>query len=143
MVRAEVKDFTVKAVPVIQFKIDDDIFEAVGDAPGGSIVDLAAVVNEPDPVLKLQAIMEFFDMALLPDSAELFANRLRDPSSPITFPQAVSVFEHLIGEYTNNVRPTKAQPSSVGGSGRTSRTSTVRSRSAAARTTAKKVSRAS
>lgn len=143
MVRAVVKDFTVEAVPVITFKINGDTFKAVGDAPGGSIIDLASVVSEEDPIQKLQAIMEFFDMALMPESAELFADRLRDPSRPITFLQAVSVFEYLVEAYTDNVRPTKAQPSSAGGSGPTSQTSTGRRRSAAHKTTAKKVSRAS
>jgi hypothetical protein len=127
------KDFSVDRKPDLEFKIGDDVFYAVGDSPGGVILDLAAMANSKEGEDKVGAISEFLDGVLLPESAELFADRMRNPSNPITFPQLLAVFEWLLEDYTGGVeagRPTREAASSSSGSRRTGRNSTgsVRSR---------------
>lgn len=129
-----VKDFSTDPKPQLEFKIGDDLFYAVGDTPGGVVLDLAEMANTQEGESKTAAITEFLDGVLLPESAELFADRLRDPSNPITFEQLLAVFEWLLEEYVGGIdadRPTKAAASSSSGSRRTGRSSTVSARSRA------------
>lgn len=124
------KDFTAERSDPVEFMVNDDVFYASGDLPGGMIGDLAAVMLLNDTGEKLSTIMTFLDNALLEESAELFAQRMRDPNNPITFTQAMAIFEWLIEELTENVRPTQAQSSSQRGRRSTGPRSTARSRSA-------------
>lgn len=123
------KDFTEERSEALEFKIDDDVFYATGDLPGGMIGDLGAIMTLDDSGEKLRVIMEFLDRALLPDSAVLFAERMRDSDNPITFNQALAIFEWLIETLTENVRPTQAPSSSQRGRRSTGTRSMVRSRS--------------
>lgn len=125
------KNFTAERSEPIPFQIDDDVFYAVGDLPGGMIGDLAAVMMLEDTGEKLATIMAFLDNALVEESAERFAARMRDPQNPITFTQAMEIFEWVIEELTENVRPTQAPSSSQRGQRSTGPRSTVRSRSVA------------
>lgn len=118
-----------EASELITFTIEPDVFYAAAECPGGTIMDLAAVVKSTDDVDKLDAVMRFFDQILLPDSAELFAARLRSSAKPITFGTAIEVFEKLVEAYTGNVRPTEDRPSSPSGPVGTGRSSTGRARS--------------
>lgn len=123
------KDFSIESAEPIDFKIkrpgdsrdagEDvvDVFHAIGDIPGGTITDLAAVVTAASDVDKLEAVMRFLDEVLEEESADLFASRMRDKKNPITFKQSVGVFEFLVEAYTDDIRPTEAQPSSSSGSG--------------------------
>jgi len=125
------KDFTADRKPDLEFKINDDVFYALGDAPGGVILDLADM-SDDEKANRNSAIMEFLDTALLPESAELFAERMRDPENPITFAQLLSIFEWLIDEYAGGEeadRPTKGPSSSSTGVRRTGRSSTGTARS--------------
>lgn len=128
------KDFSIERKPDLEFRIGADVFYAVGDTPGGVILDLAEIGNSAEGVNKTSAISEFLDSVLLPDSAELFAQRMRDSENPITFEQLISVFEWLLEEYTGGeetARPTQAAASSSSGSRRTGRSSTASVRSRA------------
>lgn len=121
------KDFTVEAKPNLEFKIGEDVFYAVGDTPGGTILDLASIVSSEDQGDKIRAISDFLDGVLLPESADLFAERMRDPSNPINFQQLIDVFEWLLEEYVGGEdadRPTPAPSRSSAGRGRTGRSST-------------------
>lgn len=121
------KDFSIERKPDLEFKIGEDTFYAVGDTPGGVILDLAEIGNTTEGVSKTSAISEFLDNVLLPESADLFASRLRDAKNPITFEQVIAVFEWLLEEYVGGeeaVRPTQARASSSSGSRRIGRSST-------------------
>lgn len=88
----------------VQFTIDGDTFHAVPLAPGGAMLDMAAVQDGTNSE-KVRAISEFLDMVLTEESAVLFAARLRDKKRPITLDQATEVVVWLVEEaYTD--RPT-------------------------------------
>lgn len=127
-------DFSTPAVPPIKFTIDGDEFFAAGEAPGGTITDLAAVsaAEGENEAEQLQVAMSFFDQVLLPESAELFAERLRDPRRPITLQKAMKIFTWLMGEYTDF--PTEEPVSSQAGSPTTAKSSGARSSARAATT---------
>lgn len=126
------KDFTVEPKPDLEFQINDDVFYAVGDTPGGVVLDLAEMADKSEGQAKTSAITDFLDSVLLPESAVLFSTRLRDPENPITFAQIVSVFEWLLEEYMGGVeagRPTQEVSSSSVGRRTTGRSSTASARS--------------
>lgn len=123
------KDFSAGDRANIEFVIDGDIFLAASDCPGGVIADLADVIEATTDAAKLRGVMGFMDQVLLPESADLFADRLRSTEKPISFNQAVDVFEWLIGQYTGEMVPTQAASSSSSGRSSTSRSSTRQRRS--------------
>lgn len=130
-------DFTTDPVPPISFKVDDDIFYAAGEAPGGTVTDLALASrgvgdDEDDDGEQLQVAMSFFDQVLLPESADLFARRLRDPEQPISLQKAMKIFAWLMGRYTDF--PTQEPSSSPTGSKPTAKSSVARSSSRQATT---------
>lgn len=136
-------DFTTDPVPPITFKIDDDIFYAAGECPGGTVTDLALVATSEDDdeenTEQLQLAMAFFDQVLLPESAQLFAERLRDPQRPITLQKAMKIFTWLMGKYTDF--PTEEPASSPPGSKATAKSSGARSSSRLATTRSVKTAR--
>lgn len=127
-------DFTTDPVPPIMFTVDGDTFYAAGEAPGGTVVDLAMAAsgNGEDEGEQLQVAMAFFDQVLLPDSADLFAQRLRDPQKPISLQKAMKIFTWLMGVYTDF--PTQEPSSSPTGSRPTAKSSAARSSSSRATT---------
>lgn len=133
-------DFSTDAVPPIAFKIDDDIFYAAGECPGGTVTDLALASSDgEEDTEQLQVAMAFFDQVLLPESAELFADRLRDPQRPISLQKAMKIFTWLMGKYTDF--PTEEQSSSPPGSKATGKSSGARSSSRQATTRSVKTAR--
>lgn len=130
----EVMDFSTPPVPPIKFSDNGDDFYAAGECPGGTVTDLAAMASaeDGDEAEQLQLAMAFFDQVLLPDSAQLFAERLRDPKRPITLPKAMKIFTWLMGKYTDF--PTEEPASSQAGSSATAKSSAARSSARAATT---------
>ncbi len=128
------KDFSIDRKPDLEFTIGTDTFYAVGDTPGGVILDLAELANAEEGTSRMAVITDFLDGVLLPESADLFAERLRDATNPITFAQLINIFEWLLEEYVGGVdagRPTPEAGSSSNGSRRTGRSSTASARSRA------------
>lgn len=111
------KDFSRVARENIPFTIDGDTFYAIPEVGGGVIEDLAAVVGAKDDASKMRAIGDFLDQALEEPSAILFAERFRSKENPISFTQALEIFNWLVEVYTNNVRPTQAPSNSHTGPG--------------------------
>lgn len=120
-------DFSTPPVPAIKFTVDGDDFFAAGECPGGTITDLAAVsaAEGENEAEQLQVAMQFFDQVLLPESAELFADRLRDPRRPISLPKAMQIFTWLMGKYSDF--PTEEPASLQAGSPATGKSSAARS----------------
>jgi hypothetical protein len=104
------KDFSTPRPDNIPFTIDDDTFYAVGDIPGGLIIDLGAVAEAPKGVEQLNTLMGFLDDVLLPESAARFSERLKSAQEPITFPQAIEVFTWLIEVYTTGDEKEEGKP---------------------------------
>lgn len=117
-------DFSTPALPNIEFEDDGDVFYAAGECPGGTVVDLALVAENENEGEQLQLAMSFFDQVLLPESADLFAARLRDPQRPISLQKAMKIFAWLVGKYTDF--PTQEPSPSPAGSPKTARSSAAR-----------------
>ena len=101
-----VEDFTEDTNPPIPFKIDDDVFYAVGDPPAGALLDLAELASLGDnPGKAIKAVADFLDTVLLPSSAELFASRMRNPQKPIKQTQLMRIIQWLVQQYGGG-RPT-------------------------------------
>lgn len=134
-------DFSTPPVPPIKFTIDGDEFWAAGECPGGTVTDLASVsaAEGENEAEQLQVAMAFFDQVLLPESAELFAERLRDPRRPITLQKAMRIFTWLMEKYTDF--PTEEPASSRAGSPAPAKSSAARSSSRAATTRSPKAVR--
>jgi hypothetical protein len=118
-------DFTTPPVAPLEFTIDGDTFYAAGECPGGTVTDLALSADSENETDQLQVAMAFFDQVLLPESADLFAERLRDPQKPISLQKAMRVFAWLVGKYTDF--PTQEQSPSPSGSTGTAKSSAARS----------------
>ena len=109
-----IEDFTEEIDPPKPFKIDGDVFYAVGAPPAGALLDLAELANMgEDPAKALGSVASFLDTILLAESAQKFAQRMRDPENPITQKQLMRILQWLIQEYGN--RPTVPASSSQGG----------------------------
>lgn len=120
-------DFTTAPVPPLQFTVDNDTFYAAGECPGGTVTDLALSADSENESEQLRIAMSFFDQVLLPESADLFAERLRDPQNPISLQKAMKIFTWLVTSYTDF--PTQEQSPSPAGSTETAKSSAVRSSS--------------
>ena len=129
-------DFTTPPVPPIWFEDDGDKFWAAGECPGGTVIDLAMVAENDNEGEQLQLAMAFFDQVLLPESADLFASRLRDPQRPIPLQKAMKIFAWLVGKYTDF--PTQEPSPSPAGSTRTAKSSVGRSSTSRATTRSEK-----
>lgn len=134
----------------IKFKIDGDVFEAVSDVPASLMSDMmdlsgqfgftqlnAATLDtddvSPENIERLQGmasqaqqqtsrLLSFLDQVLLPESALLFAERLRSTEKPITLPDAFNTWRWLVEQYGG--RPTMQSASSANGAGATGMSST-------------------
>lgn len=132
------KDFTRAGTrEAIEFKIDDDVFRAVPSIGGellrpmimGSMdgVDMKVIelardgksdqISSEDMMRVVKSMqaqtdrsMQFLDLVLEPESAQLFARRLTSVTNPITLEQAQEIYQWLLSEYGR--RPTKPSNSS-------------------------------
>jgi hypothetical protein len=127
------KDFTsarrAEQGESVTFTLNGESYEAAADAPGGALLDIAAQAGDEtaNDGARAMAIATFLDSVLLPDSAERFADRFRDPLNPITLEQAVEVLQWLVGEVYVG-RPTATRSPSANGRSRTGRPSTAAAR---------------
>ena len=110
-----VKDFS-RPHRQLQFRIDDDLFEAARALPGKTLARFAARFSdiEKTPLAQqLDIFAEALGMVLLPESNARFQKRLDDLEQPIELEQASDVITWLLEEY--GLRPT--EPSSESSSG--------------------------
>jgi hypothetical protein len=112
---APVKDFT-RARKRLNFRIDDDLFEAATALPGKTLARFAARFNDIENVTvdkQLDAFADALSMVLLPESDARFQQRLDDLEHPIELDQASDVIQWLLEQY--GLRPT--EPSSDSSTG--------------------------
>lgn len=108
---AEIKNFSRPKMPDRQFQIDDDIFDCVPEIPAG-VMKLFSQMFKAKPADQYEKLAEMLDLFLLPDSAQLFADRMVSQTNPITMDHINSVIEWLMEEFSG--RPTqRAKPSTT------------------------------
>jgi hypothetical protein len=78
-----------------------------------------ARVNEAKGVEQVTLVMGFLDTVLEPESAKLFAERMKDPHNPIDIDELTQVAVWLVEEVYVSERPTEAPSPSPNGSGST------------------------
>lgn len=110
------KDFTRKRKR-LTFTIDDDTFEAASALPGDVFAEMVALYNSADDVQSFQdqhdLLKKALEIALMPESWQRFATRLKDKTRPIEDDQTSEVVMWLLEEY--GMRPTQpSQPSPDG-----------------------------
>lgn len=115
MTTPAIRDFTRKRER-LQFRIDDDIFEAAPAIPGDTLAEFAqrfSNVGDATVAEQMTAMKESIGLVLLPESHARFVKRLADPEDPIELEQAAEVIQWLMGVYGN--RPTQPSSPSVSG----------------------------
>lgn len=102
--------------PPIQFTMDGDTFNAAPLCPAGALQDMAAMgqmAQSKNIGAMLDKLDSFLTMVLLPESAERFRARMRNPQKPVTQQQLTKLVGWLMQEYTG--RPTEPASSSQTG----------------------------
>ena len=112
----------------LTFTIDDDTFEAASALPGDVFAEFVTTYNGTADTETYQQqhdlLKSALALALLPDSYERFAARLKDKTRPIDDDQMSDVVLWLLEEY--GMRPTQpSQPSSDGSASPESGTSST------------------
>jgi hypothetical protein len=113
-----IRDFTRKRER-LQFRIDDDLFEAATAIPGDMLTEFAkryANVGDAPLDQQLTVMKDALGLVLLSESHARFTKRLSDLEHPIELEQTAEVIQWLMGVYGH--RPT--QPSSPSASGQDS-----------------------
>jgi hypothetical protein len=110
------RDFTRKRKR-LNFTIDNDEFEAASVLPGDVFADMVALYNSASDQETFQEqhdlLKKALEFALLPESWQRYAARLKDKANPIDDDQTSEIVIWLMEEY--GVRPTQpSQPSSDG-----------------------------
>jgi hypothetical protein len=87
------------ALDPLEFEIDGDTFTAIAPnrLPGNVLIEYVENIQSGKVY---QGHKEFFERALLPESAERFNSRLNDPANPIPLQQMIEVAEWLTVEYS-------------------------------------------
>lgn len=126
IVHDPVPDFGMggQTVPPIPFKIDGEMFYAVGSQPASLIFDLAAMSEGgQDMNTQVKTFTTLIQGMLVPESFERLKAKMRDPLNPLSWAQMMKLIEWLMERYGN--RPTTPASSSPQPSVATNLTSTV------------------
>jgi hypothetical protein len=119
----EIRDFS-RPRGTLKFRVDDDVFEAPPDIAAELALQFADEAERlgvgddgderPSVASQVQVMHNVIKMILLPDSAERFIARLRDPAHPIGVEVFQEVTEYLLERY--GLRPTESDSPSSSGS---------------------------
>lgn len=116
-VTEEIKNFSKGSNKQIQFVIDDDTFYAPARVPAQTLIDFTkmfdGLTGNTDTQKTIDAFMATIKLVLLPDSAELFLQRMRDMENPIDMEQVNEVIPWLMEKY--GLRPTQPSENSSDG----------------------------
>lgn len=104
---SEVKDFTNTTGPV-QFRINDDVFEAPSVLPVPVMKKLAGTVGalkaHGNDIEALDSIVDIFDIILVDDSALTLRGRIESKTNPVGISQLIDIMMWLLEKY--GLRPT-------------------------------------
>jgi hypothetical protein len=110
------RDFSKKRKR-LDFTIEDDTFEAAPALPGDVFAEFVTLYNSTGDTETYQQqhdlLKQAIELALLPESWERFAARLKDKERPIDDDQMSDVVLWLLEEY--GMRPTQPSPDSSDG----------------------------
>lgn len=114
---AEIKDFTKQRKP-LQFRIDDDVFDAASSIPADVLISFAEGFTSMDPTQMpmaeaIGALRRVIEIVLQPASLKRFKERMKDPHNPIDMEQLDEIVQWLFEEY--GMRPTTESSTSSGG----------------------------
>jgi hypothetical protein len=131
-----VKEFTTEPEAeedrvIVDFALDGATLQAMRPKTV-AFISLAETQDDETGWRQMQAVRDFMDECLLPDSRELIADRLEDPDDRFDVTDLVPIVNWLMGEFTT--RPTGRPSGSSARPKRTGRPSTARSRSTRAST---------
>jgi len=87
------------------FKLDPDIFECAPEIPAGVLRKVVQMRKENDPEAQTTALLEVLDIVMVPDSATRYADRMLDPTNPISIRDIANTFNWIMEEYA--ARPTE------------------------------------
>lgn len=86
-----------RATGPVEFTIDGEMYQAHPVMSGDAMLTMAKQATGEGPVGdRIAAALSFLDVALLPESAERFAARFKDPANPISLGDATDVMRWLI-----------------------------------------------
>lgn len=131
-----VKEFTTEPEAaedrvIVDFALDGATLQAVRPKTI-AFISLAQTQDDDTGWRQMQAVRDFMDECLLPESRELVADRLEDPDDNFDVSDLVPIVNWLMGEFTT--RPTGRSSGSSARPRRTGQRSTARSRSTRAKT---------
>ena len=111
------KDFTKIRKP-LQFKIDDDVFDAVPSIPAEVMIQFAEGFTSLDPAQMnpaqaVGALRQVIEFVLEPQSLDLFKERMASKTNPIDMGQLDEIVQWLFEEY--GLRPTAESSPSLSG----------------------------
>jgi len=124
------KDFSsgTKVKTPLTFNIDEEEFTARPAVPGALLLDFVAEADSEDPVRAADAVMSFFDLALVDEDKDRFRDFIRDPDVAIQMDIIAQVIEWLVEQYTARPTPPPSPSRNTrtrSGRGSTDTTSTV------------------
>lgn len=110
-------DFSAQT-KTVQFRIDNDVFTGVRDMMADSAFEFSAYAtklsDDDVSIDERKNVMRSMIRALLmPNSAELFIDRLSDPANPIGLMKCMDVIHWLFEQY--GLRPTEPDSDSSSG----------------------------
>lgn len=107
----------------IPFRIDGEVFYAVGSQPAGVLFDMADLGEVKGFDAQVRLLSQFVQSLLVPESFERLKIKMRDPVNPFGFTNLMRMIQWLMEQYSN--RPTQPSPPSPQSFVDTSTTSTV------------------
>lgn len=116
---AEIRDFS-KPRKTLQFRIDDDVFQAAPAIPAEVLIQFAEQFSTADPTKmaiaeQVRIFRDMLDIVLLPESMAIMRKRMSDAQNPVDIEQLNDVVTWLFEEY--GMRPTtESVSSSIGDS---------------------------
>lgn len=106
----------------VTFLVGGDLFKAAPQCPAGVMLAVASSSSETSAA---QATVDFLNAVLLPESRELFNQRLVDAANPISMTQLTDILGWLMEVYTG--RPTVTPSPSPAGPSPSGESSTASS----------------
>jgi hypothetical protein len=126
-----VKKFTTEKdddrVEIVEFELDSTLLKA--RKPKSASLLRMAQAADADSLTQVQALQEFIEESLTPESRDVLFGRLDDPDDDFDIADMAPIANWLVGEFT--ARPTGRRSASSASPKRTGSRSTARSRSGA------------
>jgi hypothetical protein len=94
----------------IPFRIDGEVFYAVGSQPAGVLFDMADLGEVKGFDAQVRLLSQFVQSLLVPESFERLKIKMRDPINPFGFTNLMRMIQWLMEQYSN--RPTQPSPPS-------------------------------